>query len=165
MIGKKMLDALNEQVNAELYSAYLYLSMSAYFESVNLRGFASWMRVQAQEEQTHGMKIYGHIIERGGRATMKAIAEPQSEWKSPRAAFEAVLAHERKVTKLIGALVDLAIKEKDHGANNFLQWFVKEQVEEEASAEEVLHKLEQVGESAPALLMLDHQLGERKASS
>lgn len=161
MIGKKMQDALNEQVNAEFYSAYLYLSMAAYFESTNLPGFATWMRVQTQEELIHTMKIYDYVNERGGRVTLKSIAEPPSEWKSPLAAFEAAYQHEQKVTGLINGLVNLAIEEKDIAANTFLQWFVDEQVEEEESAETVVNKLKQAVDASDGMNMLDKEMGQR----
>ena len=131
---KKILKSLNEQINAEMFSSYLYLSMEAYFQSISLKGFAAWMRVQAQEEMMHGMKFYDFVNERGGKVTLEAIAKPETTWATPLAAFEAVLKHEEHVTSLINNLVDLAISEKDHASNNFLQWFVAEQVEEEASA-------------------------------
>ena len=161
MIAKKMEQALNEQVNAELYSAYLYLSMEAYFKSLNLNGFANWMRVQTQEEVAHAMKIYDFINERGGRVTLKAIDGPETEWKSPLAAFESIYAHEQKVTSLINALVDLAIKEKDHAANSFLQWFVNEQVEEEASADEIVQQLKMMQDAPGGMFMMDRELGQR----
>ncbi len=161
MIGKKMQDALNEQVNAEFYSAYLYLSMAAYFESTNLPGFATWMRVQTQEELTHTMKIYDYVNERGGRVALKSIAEPPSEWESPLAAFEAAYQHEQKVTGLINGLVNLAIEEKDHAANMFLQWFVNEQVEEENSAETVVQKLKLIADAPGGMYMLDNEMGQR----
>ncbi len=161
MIGKKMEDALNEQVNAELYSAYLYLSMESYFKSKNMNGFASWMRVQTQEEMSHTMKIYDFIDERGGRIVLKAIEGPPTQWDSPLAVFEAVYEHEQKVTGLIDDLVDLAIAERDHATNSFLQWFVSEQVEEEASADAAIQQLKMV-ESAPGgMFMLDRELGQR----
>ena len=141
MINKKMQDALNAQVNAEMYSAYLYLSMESFFKSLNLNGFANWMRVQTQEEMMHAMKIYDFIYERGGRVLLKTVEGPQTKWDSPLAVFEAVLKHEQKVTSLINDLVDLAIEEKDHATNSFLQWFVNEQVEEEASADEKVRQL------------------------
>src|SRR4030042_4550463 len=124
MISKKMEKALNEQVHAELFSPYLYLSMEAYFKSLNLIGFANWMRVQTQEEITHATKIYEFINERGGRITLKAIEGPQTKWDSPLAVFKGVYEHEQKVTSLINNLVNLAIEEKDHATNTFLQWFV-----------------------------------------
>jgi len=162
MMGKKMEEALNGQVNAELYSSYLYLSMSAYFESLNLRGFANWMRVQAQEEAVHAMKIYDHIIERGGRVILPPVEAPPSEWASPLAVFEQVYGHEQKVTGLINDLVDLATGENDHATKSFLQWFVDEQVEEEASANEVLQKLKRVGEAPDRLFIIDRELAERE---
>ena len=161
MISKKMEEALNGQVNAELYSAYLYLSMESYFKSLNLNGFAVWMRVQTQEEVAHAMKIYDFINERGGRVTLKAIEGPPTEWDSPLAVFEAVYVHEQKVTGLINDLVDLAIKEKDHATNTFLQWFVNEQVEEESSADEVVQQLKMMENAPGGMFMLDRELGQR----
>ena len=161
MISKKMEKSLNEQVNAELYSAYLYLSMEAYFKSQNLNGFANWMRVQTQEEITHAMKIYEFIDERGGRITLKAIDGPETKWDSPLAVFEAVYEHERKVTGLINNLVDLAIEEKDHATNSFLQWFVNEQVEEEASADKLVQQLKMMDKAPGGMFMLDRELGQR----
>jgi ferritin len=161
MLKENIQDALCEQLNAELYSSYLYLSMSAYFQSTDLAGFANWMRVQAQEELMHAMKFYDFVNERGGRVILKEIAGPQKEWESPKAAFDHVYSHEQKVTGLINDLVELAISEKDHATNNFLQWFVTEQVEEEASANEVLKKLELVGSDGSGLLLLDQELGQR----
>ena len=160
VLNENLEDALNYQLNAELYSAYLYLSMSAHFESGGLRGFAGWMRAQAQEELAHAMKFYDHINERGGRARMAPIEGPPTEWDSPLAVFEATLEHERKVTGLIGELVNLAVAESDHAANAFLQWFVTEQVEEESSADDVVRKLKLVGDSN-GLFMLDREMGRR----
>ena len=153
--------ALNEQVNAELFSAYLYLSMEAYFKSLNLNGFANWMRVQTQEEVAHGMKIYEFINERGGRITLKAIDGPQTKWDSPLPVFKAVYEHEQKVTGLINDLVDLAIKEKDHATNTFLQWFVNEQVEEESSADDMVQQLKMMEKAPGGMFMLDRELGQR----
>jgi ferritin len=161
MIGKKMRDALNEQVNAELYSAYLYLAMDAYFQSENLPGFANWMRVQTQEEASHAMKIYDYVNERGGRVTLKQIAAPPAEWDSPLAAFEAVSKHEQKVTGLINDLVNLAIQEKDHAANMFLQWFLNEQVEEEKNADEIVQKLKLMADAPGAMYMFDKEMAQR----
>jgi ferritin len=161
MISKKMEDALNEQVNAELYSAYLYLSMESYFKAQNLNGFANWMRVQTQEEVAHATKIYDFINERGGRVTLKAIEGPQTEWDSTLAVFKAAYEHEQKVTSLINDLVDLAIKEKDHATNSFLQWFVNEQVEEEASADEIVQQLKMMENAPGGMFMLDRELGQR----
>lgn len=161
MLSKKMEEALNKQCNAELYSAYLYLSMSAYFQSTNLAGFANWMRVQAQEEMVHAMKFYDFVVERCGRALLKPIEGPPTEWKSPTDVFEQVYKHEQKVTGLINDLVNLAISEKDHATNNFLQWFVKEQVEEESSADDVLQKVKLVADHPQGIFMLDRELGSR----
>ena len=161
MIGEKMQEALNEQINAELYSAYLYLSMAAYFESVNLASFANWMRVQTKEEVAHAMKIYDFVNEADGRVTLKAIDQPQTEWQSPLAAFEATSKHEQKVTELINNLVKLAIEEKDQATNNFLQWFVNEQVEEEESAQEMVSKIKLTEGNSQALHMLDKEMGQR----
>jgi ferritin len=163
MISKAMQEALNKQVNRELYSAYLYLSMSAYFESENLKGFAKWLTVQAKEELGHAMKIYEYIIQTGARAKMMPVEAPKSEWRSALEAFENVAAHEKAVTGMINDLVDLAIKEKDHATNNMLQWFVKEQVEEEANANEIVEKIKAVGGDRPGpLFMIDHNLGKRE---
>ncbi len=129
MIKEKIQAALNEQLNAEMYSSYLYLSMSAYFESVALKGFANWMRVQTQEELIHAMKFYDFIQESGGKVILTAVDAPQIQWDSPLAAFEHVYQHEQKVTGLINNLVNLAVTEADHAANNFLHWFVTEKVE------------------------------------
>lgn len=161
MISKKMEDALNGQVNAELYSAYLYLSMESYFRSKNMNGFANWMRVQTQEEMSHVMKIYAFIDERGGRIVLKAIEGPPTQWDSPLAVFEAVSEHEQKVTGLINELVDLAIAEKDHATNIFLQWFVNEQVEEESSADQVVQQLKMVENAPGGIFMFDRELGQR----
>jgi len=163
MISKKIQDAFNDQMNAEMYSSYLYMAMAAYCESVNLRGMARWLSVQGQEEWTHGMKFYEHLIDRGGRVQLKAIDAPPLEWDSPETVFEAVLAHERKVTARIHKLVELAQAGKYPAAGVFLQWFVSEQVEEEAHAQEVLAKVKMVAGVPGPLLTLDQQLGGRKA--
>ena len=161
MINKKIEQAFNKQINAETYSAYLYWSMSAALEKMNLPGFASWMRIQAQEEMTHAAKFYSHIIERGGSVELTAIDAPPVQWDNVKAVFEAGLKHEQLVTSLINGLVDLATVEKDHAANMFLQWFVTEQVEEEGTAMDVLGKLEIVGQTAGGLYMLDKEMGQR----
>lgn len=163
MVTKEMVEALNKQVNAELYSSYLYLSMSAYFEDVNLRGFANWMRVQAQEELSHAMKIYDYLVEIGKRVELLAIEKPPKEWNSSLAAFEDAYKHEQYVTGLISNLVDMAIGDKDHTTNNMLQWFVAEQVDEESSTNEIVQKLKLIGEDGGALLILDRELGQRKS--
>jgi Ferritin-like protein len=161
MLKKKMLKALTDQINAEMYSSYLYLSMDAYFQSISLKGFSTWMRVQVQEELTHAMKFYDFVNERGGKVTLDAIAKPKTVWASPLAIFEDVLKHEEHVTSLINDLVDLAISEKDHATNSFLQWFVSEQVEEEATAGEILEKLKLVKDNTSGLFMIDAELGKR----
>lgn len=161
MLSKKIEKALNGQLNAELYSSYLYLSMSAYCETKNLPGFATWMRIQAQEELFHGMKFYDFIIERGGKVTLSKIEGPETKWPSPMKMFVHVYQHEVMVTGLVNKLVNQAITEKDHATNNFLQWFVKEQVEEEAGASEVLGKLKHIGNDGNGLIMYDRELGQR----
>ncbi|MGO9571740.1 MAG: ferritin [Desulfomonilaceae bacterium] len=161
MINHQIQDAFNDQLNAELYSAYLYLSMSAYFESMNLKGFGNWMRCQVQEEMVHAMKFFSFINDRGGRVVLSAIDGPPVKWDSPLAAFEDAYRHEQKVTGLINSLVDLAMQEKDHSAAAFLQWFVTEQVEEEASADAVVQKLTLAGGQGAALFMVDAELATR----
>ena len=160
-INEKIEDALNEQINKELYSGYMYLSMATYFESINLKGFAHWMREQDKEEREHAMKIFDYVIERGGRVSLTSIDAPPTEWKSPLDAFEEVYKHEQKVTGLINTLVDLAKSENDYATDAFLQWFVEEQVEEEASADEIVQKLKLIGDSGAALLMIDRELAQR----
>ena len=161
MIDQRMQEALNKQINAEIYSAYLYLSMSAHFQSVNLAGFANWMRVQWQEELAHALKFYDYVNERGGRVVLQPVEAPPSTWDSPLALFEHVHQHEQKVTGMINKLVDLAVEIRDHATNNVLQWFVAEQVEEEASADEVVQKLKLVGDDPSALFMIDRELAQR----
>ena len=161
MIKDKVEKALNIQVNKEMYSSYLYLSMSSYFSSLNLDGFANWMRVQAHEELFHAMKFYDYILERGGTVVLTAIEAPPHEWDSPLAVFKHVYEHEQKVTGLINDLVNVALAEKDHATSAFLQWFVTEQVEEEASADALVKKLELVGDQGSGLLMIDQELGQR----
>ena len=163
MLSKKMEKALNQQINAEMYSAYLYLSMASYFEGVDLEGCASWMKAQTQEEMIHAMKIYDFVIERGGRVILDAIKAPRQEWDSALAVFEHAYEHEQYVTSLINDLMNLAIEEGDHATQIFLQWFVTEQVEEEASANAVVQKLKLAGASkgGGGLFMVDRELGQR----
>jgi ferritin len=161
VISPKMTDAINEQINAEIYSAYLYMSMAAYFEDLQLPGCAHWMMVQTQEEMTHVLRFYQHLNERGGRALMKPIAKPETKWDSPLACFQAVAAHEAKVTSLINNLMRLAREENDFASESFLQWFVNEQVEEEASVAEVIGKLKLVKETQGGLFMLDKEMAAR----
>jgi ferritin len=162
MLNAAVQDAMNQQVNAELYSAYLYLSMAADFEEGNLHGMAHWMQVQAKEEAGHAMKFFKYITERGGRVTLTSIAAPPTKWKSPQAVFEEVYKHECHVSSLINKLVELAEAEKDHASAVFLQWFISEQVEEEANASEILHQLKMVGDSKQGLFMLDRHLAQRQ---
>jgi ferritin len=161
MQSKTIQDAMNEQIKNELYSAYIYLSMSAYFESINLPGAAHWMRLQSQEEVEHAMKFFEHINERGGRVSLMAIDAPPVEFDSPLAAFQMAYEHEQKVTGMIHNIYRLAIEEKDYAANTMLQWFVDEQVEEEKSAQEVVDNLEMIGDNKMGLFMLDRGLGQR----
>jgi len=164
MLTEKMQTALNGQLNAELYSSYLYLSMNAYFKSVNLDGFANWMHYQAQEELEHSLKFYDFVIQRGGKVVLSQIEAPQTEWDSPMAVFEATLAHEQKVTGLINDLVEIAHEERDHATNIFLQWFVSEQVEEEESVGGVLEQLKLMGDAKGGLFMIDRELAKRSPS-
>jgi len=160
-ISKKMEKAINDQINAEMYSSYLYLSMAADLDGKALAGFSNWMKIQAQEELYHAMKMYDYVLERGGAIKLDVIEAPQTEWKTPLAIFQAAYKHELLVTSLINDLVDLAIKEKDHATNNFLQWYVKEQVEEEASADEIVQKLKLIGSQGNGLFMLDKEMTTR----
>jgi ferritin len=161
MIGKKMQDAMNEQIQYELASSYLYLSMAAYFQSSGLDGMAQWMRAQTQEEVVHAMKLFDHINDRGGKVELLALTQPKTEWTSPLAAFQAAWKHEQFVSSRIDTLVELATEENDHPAGILLQWFVTEQVEEEASASKVVQMLERVGDSGNGLIMMDRELGAR----
>ncbi|NTU55755.1 MAG: ferritin [Anaerolineales bacterium] len=162
MIGKTMQDAMNDQINKELFSSYLYLSMAAWFEDRNLPGFANWMRVQADEEREHAMKIYDFILERGGKVALKAIDAPKTDWNSTLEVAEEVAAHEGKVTASIHALYELALKEKDYPAQVMLQWFISEQVEEEKNAAEIVASLKMIEAHETAVLQLDHRLSKRK---
>ena len=164
MLTEKMQTALNGQLNAELYSSYLYLSMNAYFKSVNLDGFANWMHYQAQEELEHSLKFYDFIIQRGGKVVLSQIEAPPTEWDSPMAVFEATLAHEQKVTGLINDLVEIAHEERDHATTIFLQWFVSEQVEEEENVGGVLEQLKLMGDASGGLFMIDRELAKRSPS-
>jgi len=155
------MDALNEQINKEIYSAYLYLSMSAHSTFVGLKGFANWFMVQYQEEMLHTMKIYDYINDQGGKVTLKDVAQPPTEFGSPLEMFEKTLEHEKFVTKRINNLFNLAIEEKDHASNIFLQWFVTEQIEEEANDNEIISKLKLVGKDGNGLFMIDRELAAR----
>jgi ferritin len=161
MIDVKMEKAINDQIVAEMYSAYLYLSMAAYFDGEGLSGLAAWMRVQFQEEQMHALKMFDYVGERGGRVRLGAIDAPPSRWDSPLDVFERTLAHEQMVTGLINKLVDLAHELSDHASDNFLRWFVTEQVEEEDTADSIRRQLKLIGDNGQGLLMLDRELGTR----
>jgi len=161
MISRKMQDALNDQVTAEFYSAYLYLSMSTYLESVDLPGYANWMRIQYQEEKSHAEKILDYVMERDGRAVLNSFDAPPTDWKSALHVFEAAYEHEQKVTSLINALVDTALSERDHASQFFLQWFVNEQVEEEATVKTIVQQLKLLGDSKSGLFQMDRELGSR----
>ena len=153
---------INKQINAEMYSAYLYLAMATYFEKSNLPGFAQWMKVQAQEEMAHAMKFYNYIHERRGQVKLTAITAPKATWKSPLAAIEDAFAHEQKITAKINGLMGLAISIKDYATQSMLKWFIDEQVEEEANADAIVQKLKMIGKGSGLLLMLDAKLGNRK---
>jgi len=161
MIPKKVEEAINKQINAEIWSAYLYLSMSSYFASEGLNGFANWMRVQWQEERSHALKFFDYLTERGGKPVLKAIADVPEKWAGPLDAFQEVLRHEQHVTALINTLMDVAIEEKDHATKSMLQWFIDEQVEEEANAQEIIDNLKLVQGQGGGLFMIDRELKQR----
>ena len=160
-IHKKLEDAINKQVNAELYSAYLYLGMSSRCAEMNLKGMANWFYVQAQEEMTHAMKFYRFVLERGGHPLLTAIEGVRTDWKSALEMFETAYAHEQKVTGLINGIMDIALGERDHATASMLNWFIDEQVEEEANASEIAEKLKLIGDSKEGLFMLDKELSTR----
>jgi len=159
-MSSKMAEAINKQIAAEFYSSYLYLQMAAYFESLNLPGFANWMRVQRLEEQVHAMKFFDHMAERGAEIKLLQIDQPPLKWNSPLAAFEAAYQHEVLVTGLINNLVNIARAEKDHASDTFLQWYVTEQVEEEASTSAIVAKLKLVGDGG-GVFLIDRELALR----
>lgn len=161
MLTKKIEEALNKQLNAELYSAYLYLSMSAYFRHQNLNGFAHWMRIQTMEESTHAMKIYDYILERGGKIHLTKVDAVDAKWNNIIEVFEESLAHERMITKNFNNLVDIGMKEKDNATLNMLQWFVNEQVEEEANTDEILQQLKMIKGEGQGVLLIDRELKTR----
>ena len=165
MLSESMQKALNDQINEEAYSSYLYLAMAAYFEDLNLRGFAHWMRQQSDEETIHAMKFYDFIIERRGRVELAALQGPPKDWKSPLAVFEASLEHEQHITACINKLMDLAVKESDHATGSFLKWFVDEQVEEESNVDAVIQDLRRVENNPAGLFMLDRELAQRMAAA
>ncbi|MEN3014082.1 MAG: ferritin [Endomicrobiia bacterium] len=161
-LSKTIQKELNLQLNRELYSAYLYLSMAAYFDSVALKGFSHWLKLQAKEETNHAMKFFDFILERNGEVELEPIDKPKTSWNFPVEAFRDVYEHEQKVTGYINKILEAAIKENDYATQNFLQWFVSEQVEEEAQSFEILQKLEKCGTSIGSLFVLDHHLGKRE---
>ena len=161
MLNAKIEKALNEQLNREMESGYIYLGMAAYFNSLNFNGFEHWMQIQAAEELKHAMKFFKHIEERMGRVVLESVKAPKKEWNSALHAFEEAFKHEQVVTDNIHKLVALAREEKDYATDNFLQWFVAEQVEEEAAASDVVAKLKMAKDSTNALMMLDSILGKR----
>ncbi len=164
-MNTKVEEALNQQIHAEFYSFYLYLSVAGFFTSRHLDGFAHWMRVQAQEEFAHAMKLFDHINERGGTVALMALDAPPTEWESPSAAVEAVLAHERHISERINGLVDLANAENDHATAVILHWYVNEQVEEEATADTLFHQVKMVESSPHGLLMIDRELAGRQLAA
>lgn len=161
MMSKTMEKAINGQINAELYSSYMYLAMSAWFSGKGMAGFANWMRQQAQEEMFHAIKMYDFVGERGGKVLLEAIDKPPGDWKTSIEVFQATLAHEQKVTGLINNLVNQAMDERDHASNIFLQWFITEQVEEEANVSAILDKLKLIGKETGGLFALDQELAQR----
>ncbi|CAD6490785.1 MAG: Ferritin-like domain protein [Candidatus Argoarchaeum ethanivorans] len=161
MLSEKMQEALNGQLNKEMYSAYLYMAMSAYSTYTGLKGFANWFMVQYQEEMMHAMKIYDYINDQGEQAKLAAIGQPATEFESPLDMFEKTLEHEKFITRSINELVDIAIAEKDHATNIFLQWYVTEQIEEEGNDNEIIARLKLVGKDGNGLLMLDRELAAR----
>lgn len=164
-MDKEMRDALNRQINKELFAAYLYLSMCAYFEDRSLEGFAQWMRAQAQEELDHAMRIFDHLNERGARVELASLDQPDREFGSTAEAFQKALDHERAVTKAIHELYDLAMEKHDHASQLLLEWFINEQVEEEDSVGTVVDQLRMAGENEAAVLMLDRELGARQGGA
>lgn len=161
-IKDKVTKAINKQINAELYSSYLYLSMAAYFEVKNWLGFSNWMKIQSKEENAHAMKLYEYILERGGEVVLEDIKATDAGWKTPLEVFSAVYEHELKVTALIDDLLKIARQESDSATESMLKWFVDEQVEEETNAKQIVEKLKMIKDSTNGLFMLDHELGKRK---
>ena len=161
MMHKKLEKAFNNQINKEFYSEYLYMSMYAYFDRMNLQGFKNWMNVQMQEEHAHAMGMFNYLHERGAKVVLQAIDKPETDWKSPVELFEHVLKHEQYVTSLINGLMDVADEVKDRAAVSFLDWYLKEQVEEEANVSKVLKTLKMVCDDKNSLYMYDKELATR----
>lgn len=165
MISETMQEAMNDQINREMYAAYLYLGMSAFLDSKNFTGMARWMRAQYGEELTHGLKLLDFVIDRGGKVELKSVKAPPSDFGSPLGCFEAALEHERAVTRDLAKLYDQAMREKDHSAHSLMEWFMDEQVEEEKTAEEIVDKLKLAGDNGAAVLMMEMELGKRPAGA
>ena len=165
MMSKTMQDALNEQMKHEFYSSYLYLSMSAFCDRANLPGFARWMRAQAQEETRHVLKIFDHLLDRGGRVDLHELGRPPADFSSPRDVFEQAHKHEQQVTASINQVYGLAMDERDFASRVFLDWFVQEQVEEEKTSGLLAEQLRMVGDDRPGLLMFDRELSQRKSGA
>lgn len=161
MISNKMQEAMNDQIQAELYSAYLYQAMSVYCEAQNLKGFAHWLKAQHHEETSHANKLIEHLLDRGGKVQLKALEAPPADFGAPASVFEQVLAHEKHVTECIHKLYEVALAEKDYAAQILLQWFITEQVEEEATASAILEKLKMIPEKSGGLFYIDKELGKR----
>jgi ferritin len=161
MLSEKMEKALNKQINEELFSSYLYLSMSAYFEKHNLAGFANWMKIQSEEEYMHARKIFDYTVEAGGKVELEAIKKPQTDWENIESIFQDTYDHEVFITQCINDLVTLAQEEKDHATNSFLQWFVDEQVEEVSTSEQILHEVKMIGDHNHGIFMLDREMKSR----
>lgn len=161
MISNKIYDLMLEQINAELYSSYLYLSMSAFFEEKNLRGLAKWMKVQSDEEREHAMKFYDYLVTVGKKVVLKSISSPKSDWSSIMEIWQDTLTHEKKITDMINKIMNQAVEEKDFASVNFLNWFINEQVEEVTTVEEIISKFEMIGDSKQGLYFLDKELGAR----
>lgn len=161
MLNQRLETELNKQFNAEMYSAYLYLSMSAYLESENLSGFANWMKIQYEEEQSHALKIYQYVLDRGGKMELEAIAKPETKWANVIQLFEEVLKHEESVTASINNIINIAYEEKDHASVAELQWFVTEQIEEEANVNDILVQLKMIEGKGAGLFMLDREMKQR----
>jgi ferritin len=161
MINKKLENELNKQMNAELYSAYLYLSMGAYLSKQNLNGFSHWMQIQFQEEQSHAMKLFQYILDRGGEVKLEKIEKPKTTWEGIVDVFDNIVKHESKITSMINSLVDVAMTEKDHATVAMMQWYVSEQVEEEASVSLLYDQLKLIEGKGPGLFMLDREANQR----
>ena len=164
MLNSKLQDAINRQINSELFSAHLYLSMAAYFETISLTGFANWMKIQHQEETDHAIRLFDYVNDRHGRVMLHAIEQPQIEFESPHSVMQQALEHEQTVTKMINSLYELAIAEKDYPSHVLLEWFVEEQVEEEKTLTDIVDHLNLIGNDGTGLLIMDERLGSRTAA-